>query len=143
LEIYEKNDIRVKWTLFQYVSPLGRPAIDDWREGLTVPRRTDFDVFLRGIVKKSRWVHPDLVSLSGRHLKGFQELRWKGVGGVPHRVGGYFSADDEFVMLIGWTHNQKKYDPPSALESLIKRKKRLTTGEATLREYQILTGKSA
>jgi hypothetical protein len=104
------------------------------------------DVFLRNLVKKSKWTSPDIGGLSGKHLKGLSELRWKGGDGVPHRIGRYFSADDEFIMLVGFTHNKKKYDPPSTLDSggvLLTRKRNLQTGEATLCEYSILTGRTA
>jgi hypothetical protein len=124
---------------------MGRKAIDDWRSSLTTTCRADFDVFLRNLVKKSKWVYPDIGGLSGKHLKGLYELRWKGSNGVPHRIGGYFptDTDNEFVMLAGWTHNKKKYDPPSTLESggiLVTRRNKLKTEEATLIGYSILTG---
>jgi hypothetical protein len=142
LGIYEKRDIDVKWRLLQYVSPTAeRRAIDDWRNSLTVVRRADLDVFLRNMVKKSSWAYPEIGGLSGKHFKGFRELRWRSENGVPHRIGGYFAADNEFVMLIGWTHNKRKYDPPSALESLVKRKKRINTKEATLCEFTVLAGR--
>lgn len=140
--IYEKSDIGVVWKLLQYVSPMGRRAIDDWRADQTDAGKADLDVFLRNITKKSQWAYPDMSSLSGKHLKDFRELRWRS-GGVPHRIGGYFAAPDEFVMLIGWTHNAKKYTPPDALESLVKRRNRLIKGEASLCEYGIYTGTAA
>ena len=139
MEIYEKYDVGVLWRLFQYVSPTGRRTIDDWRAALTVAGRADFDVFLRNMAKKSKWQYPDIGGLSDKHLKGFRELRWKS-SNVPHRVGGYFSSDAEFVMLIGWTHNAKKYTPPTALDLLVKRSNHLSTGEASICEYSIFTG---
>jgi hypothetical protein len=114
--------------------------IDAWRKGQTPQRKADMDVFLRNLVKKSEWVYPDIKSLAGSDLNGLQELRWKGVGRVPHRIGGYFSGPDEFVMLIGWTHKDNVYDPPSAIDSLKDRRRKLNTGEGSLCEYQILTG---
>lgn len=139
--IYEKSYIRVSWRLFEYVSPMSRGAIVDWRSSLpTVSRVADLDTFLRNIVKKADWVYPDVLGLSGRHLNGLHELRWRS-DNVPHRIGGYFAADEEFVMLIGWTHNKRKYDPPSALETIIKRRRMLKTGEAGTREYRIITGR--
>lgn len=138
--VYEKADVGVVWSLFQYVSPMRRRAIDDWRSGLSVTRRAEFDVFFRNLVKLPQWKHPDIGSLKGKQLSGFRELRWRSQN-VPHRVGGYFSAPDEFVMLIGWTHNARKYDPPTALEMLPKRKRQLQTGEATLNEFTVTTGR--
>jgi len=140
--IYEKNDTVVVWSLFQYVSPTGRKTIEDWRSSLSAIRRADFDVFLRNMVKRSKWEYPEIGGLSGKHLKGFLELRWRSEN-VPHRVGGYFSGGDEFVMLIGWTHNKKKYDPSSALDTLPIRKKKVSSGEASICEYEIATGRTA
>ena len=140
--IYGKSDTVVVWSLFQYVSPTGRKAIEDWRNSLALSRRADFDVFMRNMVKRSKWEYPEIGGLSGKHLKGFFELRWRSEN-VPHRVGGYFPSDDEFLMLIGWTHNAKKYDPPSALETLRLRKMKLNSGEASGCEYEIATGRTA
>jgi hypothetical protein len=142
--IYEKYDDRVKWTLLEYVSPAGRGTITDWRDGLvSASRKADLDSFLRNMVKKSNWCSPDITGLHGKHLKSLWELRWRSDNGVPHRIGGYFPDEiGIFVMLIGWTHNKKKYDPPSAMETILNRKNFVKTGAATLREYQILTGRT-
>ena len=140
LEIYEKSDNGVLWSLFQYVSPMGRLAIDDWRKGLSATRRASFDVFFRNLVKLPKWKYPDIDSLKGKHLSGFYELRWKSER-VPHRVGGYFAAPDEFVILIGWTHNEKKYDPPEALGMLPKRKRQIETEEATIYGFTVAAGR--
>ena len=43
-------------------------------------------------------------------------------------------------MLIGFTHNQKKYDPPDMFETILKRRKLLQNGGATLHEFKILVG---
>jgi hypothetical protein len=139
--IYEKSDNVVLWHLWEYVSPAGRKVITDWRDGLpTVTRRADFDAFLRFQVTSRRWEHPELRSFSGKKWKGLYELRWKS-DGVPHRIGGYFAAPDEFIMLIGFTHNKKKYDPPDMFETILKRKNLLRIGGATLHEFTILSGK--
>jgi hypothetical protein len=142
LGIYEIYDNTRWWSLLEYVSPAGRPAISDWRTGLKTPSRiADLDTFLRYQVKIKDWGPASLRPLKGKAWKGLHELRWKS-DGVPHRIGGYFSAPDEFVMLIGFTHNSRKYDPPSALDdTILVRKRHLQTGEASLREYQIITGR--
>jgi hypothetical protein len=139
--IYEKSDTGVVWTLF-HTSLSGRSVIEDWRSSLTVPRQADFDVLIRNMIKKVNWVYSDVGALSGKRFKGLYELRWRSEK-VPHRIGGYFSADDEFVMLIGWTHNAKKYDPPSALETLLSRRKNLKTEDAKFCVYPISTSRAA
>jgi hypothetical protein len=124
----------------EYVSPLENPAITDWRNGLpTATRKADLDAFLKLQVTAKEWVYPQFRSLSGKHLKGLYELRWRSEG-VPHRIGGYLAAPDEFVMLIGFTHNAKKYDPPTALEIILKRKKQILNREASLNEFKVFTG---
>jgi len=138
LETYEKKYNKLKWTLLEYVSPNKRRAIHDWREGMATPaRKASFDVFIKNMAKTSHWKSPEIKALKGKKWKGLYELRWRSADGVPHRIGGYFSADNEFVMLVGWTHNAKKYDPPSALETLIERRNKVKTGEAHLSEFEI------
>lgn len=124
----------------EYVSPLERPAITDWRNGLqTAVRKADFDMFLKLLVTKRDWASPDIRPLNGKPWKGLSELRWRS-DGIPHRIGGYIGPANVFVMLIGFTHNAKKYDPPGALETILKRRKQLQNGEATLNEFKVFTG---
>ena len=79
-------------------------------------------------------------ALSGKPWKGVHELRWKSEG-VPHRILGHFTDKPyEFVMLGGCTHNAKKYDPPEILDTILKRKKKVADGEASLNEFKILAG---
>jgi hypothetical protein len=131
----------VKWRLYEYVSPLERHSITEWRNGLkTAARKADLDTFLRIQVKIRDWVAPSVKPLSGKRWKGLFELRWKS-DGVPHRIGGYFAAPDEFVMLIGFTHNANKYDPSEALEkTILQRKRQIQNGEASLSEYKVIFG---
>ena len=140
--VYEKYDTVVLWHLMEYVSPAGNPAITDWRNDLpTAARKADCDAFLKLHVTVKDWVFPQFRALSGKDLRGFYELRWKS-DGIPHRIGGYLSGrPNEFVMLIGFTHNQKKYDPPSTFETMIKRKKLILGGEASLNEFEVVAGK--
>jgi hypothetical protein len=132
--------------LLEYVSPAsGRGVIGDWRDDLvSISRKTDMDMFLRNMVKKSNWSFPDIRGLSGKRWRGLSELRWRS-DNVPHRIGGYsLEGGATFVMLIGWTHNNRKYDPPSALETLLTRRNQVKTGTGAplLREYKILTSRT-
>jgi len=141
LGIYEKSDSVVLWRLWEYVSPMGRHAIHDWRESLPmVQRKADLDAFLRYQVTVQNWAFPELRPFSGKKWKGLWELRWKS-DGIPHRIGGYFANEDEFVMLIGFTHNQRKYDPPEMFDTILKRKNLIQKGDATLHEFTILSGR--
>ena len=126
------------WRFLQYVSPQGRAAIDDWRKALAVgPPRADLDVFLKTMAKLREWAPPDIDTLKGSRYQGLLELRWKSVR-KPHRILGYQSADREYTMLVGCTHDGKKYDPPDAFETAVRRRKQIESGEAQAREYQLV-----
>ena len=137
--IYTKKCMRMKWRLFQYQSPTGRRAIDDWRRRLPIGEpQASLDLFLNNMVKIDQWKVPDdLKQLKGRGA-GLTELRWN-VGRVPYRIIGYQSGDHEYVMLIGCTHNANKYNPPNAIETARARKEAIQKGVASRVEYQLLT----
>jgi hypothetical protein len=129
----------VKWKLFQYISQMDRAAITDWRKRLPVGYpRADLDQFLKLMVKTKDWEYPDIDTLKSKRFAGLTELRWKS-GGKPHRILGYKSNDFEYTMLVGCTHDKKKYDPPEAMETARRRKIEIESGEASTREYQLLT----
>ncbi len=118
---------------------MGRKAIEDWRKSLPVGAPSaDLDTFLKTMAKQSEWAYPHIGPLRGKKFKGLTELRWQS-GNVPYRILGYQSADHKYVMLIGCTHNKKKYDPANALDTVVKRRNQLQRGEATTREYLLLT----
>jgi len=129
-----------KWKFHQFVSPAGRKAIVDWRSGDLSPgnERADLDNFLKSMAKLDKWEYPDIGPLKGKPNKGLTELRWRS-GKVPHRLIGYQIGEHEYVFLIGCTHNAKKYNPPSALETARKRRDSLKNKEATICEYQLTT----
>lgn len=114
-----------RWKFLQYESPAGRKSIEDWRN--EIPRgspRADMDNFLKLLAKSTHWSNSDDIrALKGRRYRGLTELRWRS-GRVPYRLIGYcqgqpgISTSGEYVLLIGCTHNAKKYDPPSALETV-------------------------
>ena len=128
-----------RWKLNQYVSPSGRKSIDDRRKDLPVGApRADMDVFLKFMVKALEWEYPDIDSLKGDRFAGLTELRWKS-GRVPHRIFGYKTGDFEYLMLIGCTHNGKKYSPVDAMETARTRKIQIENGEASTCEYRLIT----
>src|SRR6266567_3376540 len=107
-----------RWRLLQYISASGRKAIEDWRKSLPpgVPR-ADLDRFLKNMVKLDKWTRPVIDSLKGKSNQGLSELRWKS-GGVSHRIFGYTQEDHVYVMmLVGCTHNDKKYKPPECFDT--------------------------
>ncbi len=58
--------------------------------------------------------------------------------GVPHRLFGYTIADHQYLLLIGCTHNAKKYEPPDAMETARKRREQINNQEATFVEYKLI-----
>lgn len=140
MPIYEKSDI-YKWRFSQYVSPLHRAAITDWRKAMPQgARRADMDTFLRNLAKKDEWEYPDIDSLKGKNCQGLTEIRWKSEG-VPHRLFGYSIGDHHYLFLIGCTHNAKKYNPPDAMETAHKRRVQIINELATYIEYRLLTSR--
>jgi hypothetical protein len=143
LGIYEISD-KIKWRLLEYESLGGRKAITTWRKKLKVGAPQAFlDKFLKDMVKKAKWASPDIDGL-GERYKGLSELRWK--CGRPHRIIGYSmriprtdGPEDErngiSVMLIGCTHDGKKYYPTECLESARTRKADIENGRTTISEY--------
>ena len=98
------------------------------------------DAFLAFMVKLETWEYPDIDSLKGDRYKGLTELRWKS-GKMPHRILGYQTGAFEYLMLIGCTHNEKKYDPPEAMETARRRREEIQKGEASTSEYKLISDK--
>jgi putative component of toxin-antitoxin plasmid stabilization module len=131
--------IPYRWKLSEYRSSSGRLAMTDWRKGLPVGLpRADMDTFLKNMAKLEKWTYPDIGSLKGKNNHGVYELRWRS-GNVPHRILGYMRSDHEFVMLIGCTHDKKKYYPSGCMETAVDRRKKIQSGEASINEYQLPT----
>jgi hypothetical protein len=81
----------IKWRLLQYVSPMGRAALEDWRKSLPIGApRADLDHFLKLMAKSAVWEYPDIDTLKSERYAGLTELRWKS-GRKPHRIFGYES----------------------------------------------------
>jgi hypothetical protein len=129
-----------RWKLLQYVSPNGRRVIEDWRKKkLPVgAAQADLDTFLKNLAKLEKWEPPFIEALQGARYKGLSELRWKS-GRVPYRILGYQTGPKEYLMLIGCTHNQKKYDPADALETARRRRDQINKKEGSTCEFKLTT----
>ena len=125
------------WTFFDYVSRDGKNYIELWlNKELSIKERTEFDELIETLRKMHQWKrHPLFKALSGKNFKGLGELRFDGdrkklrVLGADRGGGG-----NNFVLLLGCTHKQNVYDPPSALETAAKRKTLLESGIGTIHE---------
>ena len=128
------------WKLTQFVSGNDRAAISDWRKSMPRgPFKATLDTFLANMVKLEQWGAPDFKPMTG-NLKGLHELRWK-AGRVQHRIIGRLTGEQEFLMLIGCTHKDDVYDPPSALDTALERDRKIKNQEASISEYEFLTSK--
>jgi hypothetical protein len=136
LNIYENSDT-VVWTVLEYISPMERRALADFRKSMFKPQQADMDVFLSALAKKTDWEFPDIDTLKGERYRGMSELRWRS-GGVQHRLLGYSPKIFEYLVLIGCTHKGPRYDPKDAMETARKRKKQIETKEATYAKYKLV-----
>ena len=125
-----------RWTFEQFRSANGREAITDWRRGLSPARRAALDVFLDRISKMSAWPTGICDPITGH--PGCWELRWTSEK-VEHRIFGYYGGILRFVMLVGCTHKDGVYNPPSAFETMDDRKRKIETKEGTLSRYELVT----
>jgi hypothetical protein len=123
-----------RWKLQEYVKGAGRGAITDWNKKLVPGAQAECDAFLKLIVKIKSWELPDFKLLRG--YPGLGELRWKS-GGVQFRIIGRRIGEYEFLMLIGCTHKQKRYNPADALETANHRFKEISNGQGSYNEYKL------
>ena len=126
------------WTFYDYVSPLGSNEITDWYAALGEEEREVFDGFLKALSKTRKLGEPDVKKLKGRQNRGLFELRFTAERKEHRVLGGYGpeGADHGFIMLIGCTHEQKIYSPPSAFETARKRMSQIKSGLAAVKEHE-------
>jgi len=116
-----------------YISPppARRKKIADWYDDLSAQERGDADVFIENMRKTLDWKMPLYKRLRG----GLGELRWKSQN-KQHRLIGFF-MDNAWYALVGCTHKQQIYSPPSALEVARTRKAQIEHGEVETKEYDL------
>ena len=91
------------------------------------------------MAKKQVWEPPDIEPLRGAPYQGLTELRWKS-GRLPHRIFGYYTAPNEYLMLIGCTHRDT-YDPPNVFDTVLVRRQQIQNREAYIAEYNLILGR--
>jgi hypothetical protein len=96
------------------------------------------DLFLKILAKKERWEPPDIKGLVG--FPGLKELRWRS-GNVQHRLIGHYHGTQTFLLLLGCTHKQRRYDPAAALDTAKRRQRAVENGEARTCEYPLFVDK--
>lgn len=123
------------WTYFDYVSPAGNNLIVKWLDDLTIQERSDLDAMLEIMSKQMHWQKPDFKWLSGKKYQGLGEVTFKSEQGTPLRlIGTKGDTPNSFIFLIGCSHRERIYDPPDAIDTAVKRKKKLAQ-DATICEH--------
>lgn len=123
------------WTFKDYVSPTGANDVETWYEALSPKGQARLDSILEHLGASQSWQKPEFKRLSGDRHKGLGEIRFKD-GGVQQRLIGMNGLrESEYTFLIGCTEKDRKYDPSSALDTAVERRKLLETGRASTSEH--------
>lgn len=121
-----------------YVSEAGTNLIQKWsRKALSVQGCEDLQEMLNMLSKQRVWTEPHFKSLSGNHLQGIGEIRFKSERGIPLRVAGMKgNISGQYILLVGFSKKQNIFDPPKALELARDRKRLLENGKGTICEHE-------
>ena len=126
------------WVFLDYMSPAGTNLIKKWsRKALTIQGRSDLEAMLSILSKQQQWTEPNFKTLSGKHLQGIGEIKFKSEQNTPLRVAGIKGgADGQYILLVGFSHKGRVYDPPDALDLAVKRKQLLANNKGFTREHE-------
>ncbi len=123
------------WTFKDYVSPAGVNDVKGWYAALSKKGRARLDAILEHLEASQSWGGQEFKRLSGGKYQGLGEVRFKDEG-IPHRlIGMNGPGKGEYTFLIGCSHKDDRYDPPSALDTAVDRRKLLEAGRATTDEH--------
>ena len=125
-----------------YVSPVGKPKIAEWRDGLSVQERADADAFIGMMRMVTDWRPPyyrrqlrPVKRAKASQVRGLGELRW-GSEKTQHRLMGFF-GDGVWYAVLGCAHKQNIYSPADALATAVKRKNEIQKREVKTVEYDL------
>ena len=123
------------WRFFDYVSETSRNYVDDWLGGLSIQAQEDFFALLTILRKEQQWKHePYYKALHLGKTRGIGELRFQGDRKQLRVMGSDGKTAGSYVLFLGCSHKGKVYDPPSAFDTTVKRKKDFDLGKGRLRE---------
>lgn len=112
------------WTFRFYKSATGRPVMRDWYDQQADEVQAKFDTVLEYLSQREHheWGRPEFAPLKGKHA-GLGELRFD-FAKIEYRPIGCFGPDrSDFTILVGATKKGRNYDPRSALDTALERKK--------------------
>ena len=124
------------WVFLDYVSPGGNNLVSKWsKKKLSVGEREDFETLLKVMAKQARWEARDFKTISG--FPGLGEIRWKSSQRTPLRVAGTKGPKEgQYILLIGFSHKERVYDPPDPFNTAKDRKKTLDNGTGATCEHE-------
>ena len=113
-----------------------RNAIKNWFDDISVQAQADFVTLISQLEVLKDWAMPEFRLLRGKNFKDLGELRFK-TEKKQHRIIGFASKEDEYILLIGCFHKDNVYNPRDALETAIKRKRLVKSGEGRICEHKV------
>lgn len=130
------------WRLFDYVSPGGNNLIEEWLRNESDDTQLAFQALLKNIGKTEK--HTEWAGWRGflrgkPGREGIWELGFKSDGRQYRVFGCFWRERKEATLLVGCYHKGKVYHPADALDSSIKRIRKLRSGEAIRNERKIRT----
>jgi hypothetical protein len=123
------------WRFMDFMPNPNRNAIKDWYDDLSKQAQADFVTLISQLEVLKDWAMPEFRPLRGRKFKGLGELRFK-TEKRNHRVIGFAANNTDYILLIGCFHKEA-YTPRDALETAIKRKILVESGEGRMCEHKV------
>ncbi|RPI22100.1 MAG: hypothetical protein EHM61_23105 [Acidobacteria bacterium] len=124
----------MRWSFWCYTSRTGRRVVEEWLDSVPASAQANYTAIKRRLKLLQEWPEPAFRKLRGRNYSGLGEIRFSDDDNVQYRLIGYHSSESRFVILIGCTHKQRRYNPTNALETAVKRKKQVAKGKVSLHE---------
>ena len=116
----------VDWDFREYMSETGKLPVSRWYGKLSEKNQVIAGRFMEIAHKLDQLEMPYF-----RKFQGLLEARWAGENKVPHRIFCYLAPEDRrVVFLCGCTHKDKRYEPPSAYKTALKRRSEILKGRA-------------
>ncbi len=115
------------WSFLDYISVNGENKVSTWLKSIPFKASVDFEAMLDQLKVKERLERPEVGILKG-NCKGLLEFRFK-VDKVQYRPLFCYGPDTknrEVTILIGATKKNKRFIPPSACKTAIKRAGEIT-----------------
>lgn len=126
------------WCFKQFVSPEGTRPVEKWygKKKNLAAKHTLFQL-LRIMSRMREWKYPEFRRFTGdRTLVKLGEIRFT-VNKTEHRAIGMDGPEQGcYTLLIGCTHKDDVYSPPSAKQTGARRRDMINSGEADAEDFR-------